>query len=186
MTVDEIFKEIKDKMDKRAEVVKNELAVIRSGRASKSIVEGVKVDYYGAPMLLKQLASITVPEPRLIMIQPWDKGSFEPIQKAITSSDLGLNPTTDGKVIRITVPQLTEERRQELKKIVRKIAEEGKVSIRTIRRDAMHHIEKTEKDGLITEDEKFKNDKKVQDLTDGHIKRIDELLLHKEKEIDEV
>jgi len=151
-----------------------------------SLVEGIKADCYGTSMTVKQLASISTPGPRLIVIQPWDHSIIGDIEKAILASDLGITPNNDGKTIRINIPQLTEERREELKKIVRKIVEEGRVSLRTARRVANEDIEKLEKDKLITEDDKFKYKGEIQKLIEKYTKEIETQLTNKEKEIQEV
>ncbi len=178
-----LFNECNDKMKKTLDIVHKEFAAIRTGKASPALVDGITVDYYGTPTPLKSLASISIPEPRMIVISPWDPSSLQAISKAITSSDLGINPVIDGKVIRLPIPELSEERRKELIKIVKKKAEEGKIALRNIRREINEEIKKMEKEKKITEDDKYEGEKKVQELTDKFIKEIDELLKHKEKEI---
>lgn len=170
-------------MDKSISSLKNELKRLRTGRASLSLLDGVKVDYYGTPTPLNQVASLSVPENRLITIQPWDVSVIKDIEKAILKSDLGLTPSSDGKIIRITIPQLTEERRKELVKIVSKIAEEHKVALRNIRRDSNEMIKEFKKDGEISEDDAFKAQEKVQKITDEYVSFVDKIYKEKEKEI---
>ena len=184
--VQTIIKEAEDKMKKAVEVVSRELATVRTGRASPGIVDHIKVEYYGSQTPLKQLASISAPDPKLIVIQPWHPSSLEAIERAILKSELGISPTNDGKLIRLAIPQLTQERREELAKLVKKMTEEGRVSIRSVRRDANEHIKKMEKDKNITEDESFKGVGDIQKLTDKYIARIEEVLKNKEKELAEV
>ena len=181
--VDRISKESENKMKTAVEAVKKQFTTIRTGRAHPSLVDGVKVDYYGAMTPLKQLASISTPEPRLITIQPWDKNSIPMIEKAIMSSDVGITPINDGKVIRLAMPQLTQERREELIKALHRVAEEGRVSIRNSRHHANEEAAKLEKDKKLTEDDKFLSKDRVQKLTDDCIKKIDDILAEKEKEI---
>ena len=183
MTAKEIINETNAKMNKTVEATLREFSTIRTGRASTSIVDSIKVEYYGTVTPLKQLAAISTPDARLIMIQPWDKNSLADIEKAILKSDVGIAPTNDGKVIRLSVPPLTQERRAELDKVLKKVAEEGRISLRTARHSAVEHIRKLEKDKVITEDEKFKSQEEVQKITDKHIKDIDTALAAKEKEI---
>jgi ribosome recycling factor len=183
MTAKDILHSTEEKMKKAFESVTRELSEIRTGRASPTLVEGMYIDYYGTPTLLKQLASISVPDAHLIVIQPWDQTAIPEIEKAIQKSNLGINPSNDGKIVRLSVPPLSKERRQELVKVVHKMAEEGKVSLRTIRRDAKEHAEKLEKDKLIPEDDKFRCVDDLQKLIDKYIAKIDELLKNKEKEV---
>ncbi len=185
MAAKEILHNAEDKMKKTIEAVTREFSEIRTGRASPSMVEGLHIDYYGTPTMLKQLASISVPDAHLLMIQPWDVSAIVEIEKAIMKSNLGVNPSNDGKVIRLSVPQLSKERRQELAKVVHKMSEEGRVSLRTVRRDAKEHLEKLEKDKVITEDDKFKGIEVLQKLVDKYIAKIDEILQNKEKELAE-
>lgn len=182
----EVLKDVEHKMKKTIEATEREFSTIRTGRARSSLVEGIKVDCYGTSMPIKQLASISTPEPRLIVIQPWDKSILGDIERAIFASELGITPNNDGKIIRIGVPQLTKERRDELAKVLKKIAEEGKISLRTARRVANEEIEKLEKDKIISEDEKFKRKDEIQKLIEKHSKEIEDLLTNKEKEIQEV
>jgi len=181
-----VHKELNEKMEKTLSVLKEELAVIRAGRANPKMLDKVVVDYYGTPTPLKQMAGVSSPEPRVILVQPWDMSALKDIEKAIMSSDLGFNPTNDGKVIRISIPQLTEERRKELVKLVGKTGENAKVALRNERRNANEAIKKLEKNGEITEDEAKKGQDEVQKITDSHVKTIDEMVSKKEKEILEV
>jgi ribosome recycling factor len=176
----------KDKMAKAITGYSRELASIRAGRANASLLDRISVDYYGAPTPVNQLAGISVPEARLLVIQPYDKTSLGDIEKAILKSDLGLNPTSDGNIIRISIPALTEERRKELVKVVKKAAEEAKVVIRNVRRDGNDDLKKLEKAGDITEDELRGYSEDIQKLTDENINKIDEMTKEKEKEILEV
>jgi len=179
----EILHNTEEKMKKAIESVSREFSEIRTGRASPSLVEGLHIDYYGTLTLLKQLASISTPDAHLIVIQPWDITAIPEIEKAIMKSNLGVTPSNDGKLIRLAVPPLSKERRQELAKVVHKMAEEGRVSLRTIRRDAKESLEKLEKDKVIPEDDKFRGIDELQKLVDKYIAKIDELLKNKEKEI---
>jgi ribosome recycling factor len=183
---DTILNDAKSRMTKAIEALSHELGGLRTGRASISILDGIRVDYYGTPTPLSQVATLSAPEPRSITIQPWDVSQIHAIEKAIMSSDLGLNPSNDGKVIRISIPQLTEERRKELVKIARKYGEECKIAIRNIRRDANEDYKKLEKDKTISQDELKKHQQDVQDLTDKQTARVDEMLSRKEAEIMEV
>ncbi len=183
MSTREILHNTEEKMKKALESVTREFSEIRTGRASPSLVEGLHIDYYGTPTLLKQLASISAPDAHLIVIQPWDITAIAEIEKAIMKSNLGITPSNDGKLIRLSVPPLSKERRQELAKVVHKMSEEGRVSLRTIRRDAKESLEKLEKDKVIPEDDKFRGIDELQKLVDKYIAKIDELLKSKEKEI---
>lgn len=178
-----LIHDTEEKLKKAVEATVREFAEIRTGRANPGIVEGVMVECYGTHMPLKQVATISVPEPRLITIHPWDPSNIQAIEKAILKSELGITPVNDGKIIRISIPTLTKERIEELKKILHKIAEHGRVSLRTVRRDAMAGIDKMESSKEITEDAKFKGHEDVQKLTEKYTKRIDELLANKEKEL---
>ncbi len=186
MELKELFQETRRRMDKARVVLKDEFARLRTGRASAGLLEGVKVDYYGTSTPVNQLATINIPEPRLIVIQPWDISQIGAIEKAILSSDLGITPTNDGKVIRISIPQLTEERRKELVRVARRYAEECRVAIRNVRRDANEKLKKFEKDKLISQDELKKAQQEIQKITDQEIEDINDLLEAKEKEIMEV
>ena len=181
--IDDIYQETKDSMSKSIEALNRELNRIRTGRASLSILDAIKVDYYGTLTPLNQMATLAVPESRLITIQPWDVSVIKDIEKALLKSDLGLTPANDGKLIRISIPPLTEERRKELVKLVHKMGEDYKVSVRNARRDANELIKSLKKDGDISEDDAFKSQEEVQKITDEHIKRIDECCQEKEKEI---
>jgi ribosome recycling factor len=181
--IDSIYQETRDSMSKSVEALKNELKRLRTGRASLSILDGIKVDYYGSMTPLNQVATLAVPESRLITIQPWDGSVIKDIEKAILKSDLGLTPSSDGKIIRIAIPQLTEDRRKELVRVVHKVCEEHKVSVRNYRRDANDLLKSLKKEGEISEDEAFKAQDQVQNITDEYIKLIDECDQEKEKEI---
>ena len=181
--IDEIYQETRENMGKTVEALKRELQRIRTGRASLSILDGIKVDYYGTPTPLNQMATLAVPESRLITIQPWDASVIKDIEKAILKSDLGLTPSNDGKILRISIPPLTEERRKELVKVVHKMCEDHKVTARNIRRDSNDLLKSLKKDGDISEDEAFRSQDQVQKITDEHIKLIDECYSEKEKEI---
>jgi len=183
MTAKEVLHNTEEKMKKACESVAREFSEIRTGRASPALVEGLHIDYYGTLTLLKQLASISVPDAHLIVIQPWDITAIAEIEKAIMKSNLGITPSNDGKLIRLSVPPLSKERRQELAKVVHKMSEDGRVSLRTIRRDAKEALEKLEKDKVIAEDDKFRGIDELQKLVDKYIAKIDELLKSKEKEI---
>jgi ribosome recycling factor len=183
MTTKEILHNTEEKMKKALESMAREFSEIRTGRASPAIVEGLYINYYDTPTLLKQLASISVPDAHLLVIQPWDVTAIPEIEKAIMKSNLGITPSNDGKMIRLSLPPLSKERRQELVKIVHKMSEEGRVSLRTIRRDAKESLEKLEKDKIIPEDDKFRGIDELQKLVDKYVAKIDELLKNKEKEI---
>ncbi|SDK24060.1 ribosome recycling factor [Lacicoccus qingdaonensis] len=183
---DAILKDAKNRMNKTAESLQRELAAIRTGHANANLLERVTVDYYGAPTPVNQLATIAVPEARMLTVTPYDKGSVDDVLKAIQQADLGINPTSDGTMIRITVPQLTEERRKEFVKDARKEGEDAKVSVRNIRREANDKLKKQEKDGEISEDELRSYTDDVQKITDDSIARIDQLCDEKEKDILEV
>lgn len=182
----EIRRKTTERMNGAIEALKKEFAAVRTGRASLALVDGISVDYYGTPTPLQQVASLSVPESRQIAIQPWEKNLIPLIEKAIMKSDLGLTPANDGKVIRINIPILTEERRKQLSKVVRKRAEESKVAIRNIRRDSNDELKKLEKDKHVSEDVVKKEQEEIQKITDTFIKKVDEILEHKEKEIMEV
>ncbi len=184
--IKDIEKSMQEKMEKTIHVLKNELASIRAGRANPTLLDRIQVEYYGSMMPLNQLGNVSAPEPRILMISPWDVKSIPLIEKAIQKSDLGMNPTSDGKVIRLIVPQLTEERRKDLVKKLKKDGEESKVAVRNIRRDANDHLKKLKKDNDITEDELKKSEEDTQKTTDKYIKEVDKLVDIKEKEILEV
>lgn len=182
----EVITAAKDKMQKTSGVFQAELRAIRAGRANPQLLDRVMVDYYGTQTPLPQMGNVVSPEPRMLVINVWDVKALPLVEKAIQKSDLGLNPSNDGKVIRLIIPELTEERRKDLNKLVHKAAEEAKVAVRAIRRDAMEQFKKLQKDGKITEDEQAKAEKKMQEATDEAIKSVDELAAKKEKEIMEV
>ena len=177
------YPEIESKMKKTAEVLRTQLASVRAGRANAAVLDQITVDYYGVPTPIQQVASISVPDPRSLMIQPWDGSVLKGIEKAILASDLGINPQNDGRVIRLVFPQLTEERRKELAKQVKKYGEESKVAVRNIRRDAIDKFKKQQKASEITEDELKIAEKDLQKLTDDRCKEIDKILDNKEKEL---
>jgi len=184
--IQELRKKTSDKMQGAIDALKKEFAAIRTGRASMALLDGIIVDYYGTPTPVQQLASLSIPESRQIAIQPWEQRLIPEIEKAIMKSDLGLTPMNDGKLIRINIPILTEERRKQLVKIVKKRAEESKIAVRNIRRDGNEELKKLEKEEHISEDEVKKEHDEIQKITDSFIKKIDELLAHKENEIMEV
>jgi len=183
MSIKEILFNTEEKMKKAFDSMNRQFHEIRTGRASPSLVEGLHIDYYGTPTMLKQLAAISAPDAHLILIQPWDVSAIVEIEKAIIKSNLGVSPSNDGKIIRIAVPQLSKERRQEMAKLAHKMAEDGRVSLRTVRRDAKEAVEKMEKDKVVSEDEKFRGVDELQKIVDKYIAKIDELLKNKEKEI---
>ncbi|HBI04292.1 MAG TPA: ribosome recycling factor, partial [Paenibacillaceae bacterium] len=180
------LKEAEEKMEKAIAALKRELVTVRTGRATPAILDRVTIDYYGSPTPVGQVASITVPEPRMLVIQPWDKSSLSLIEKAILKADIGLTPTNDGSVIRLVIPALTQERRKELTKMVKKYGEEAKVAIRNIRRDANDSFKKLEKDGTITEDDMKRFQDKVQKSTDKYVDLVDKTVVEKDKDIMEV
>lgn len=184
--IKETEKNMQEKMEKTIAVLKHDLSTLKAGRANPSLLDRITVEYYGANTPLNQLANIAAPEPRVLTISPWDAKSIPLIEKAILKSDLGINPSNDGKIIRLVVPQLTEERRKELVKVVKKYGEDAKVAVRNIRRDANDHLKKAKKDGDITEDEFKKSEEDTQKVTDKCIKEIDKAMETKEKEILEV
>ncbi len=180
------FKEFNRKMDKTLEVLASEFGAVRAGRANAQVLDRISVDYYGAETPVGQVASISSPDARTLVIQPWDGSLLKPIEKAIQVSDLGINPQNDGRIIRLVFPQLTEERRKDLTKQVKKYSEDAKVAIRNIRRDGMDFIKKAQKKGEITEDDQKKAEKDLQELTDKYIKKVDEACAKKEKELMEI
>jgi ribosome recycling factor len=186
MTIDELIQDATRRMDKSVEAAHNEFNSLRTGRASAALLDRVAVDYYGQKTPLKQLATINVPEPRLLTIQPFDPNSLREIERAIQESDLGLQPSNDGKMIRLPIPQLTEERRKELVKVVRQMGEEGRVAVRNVRRDVMHHLRELVDKGEVGSDEEHRAEERLQKLTDEHTHKIDDLLKRKEEEILEV
>ncbi len=181
--INEIYEETAERMTKSVAACRNELSKIRTGRASLNLLDGIRVDYYGTMTSLDQMATLSVPESRLMTIKPWDGSIIKEIEKAILKSGLGLTPTSDGKIIRIAIPALTEERRKELVKVVNKVCEEYKVAVRNIRRDANEMLKGLKKDGDITEDDAFKAQEEVQRITGEQIGRIDQVYKEKEKEI---
>jgi ribosome recycling factor len=186
MTVKEIHASHEEKMKKALEIMRKEYASLRAGRATPALLDKITVDYYGTPTPVNQVANIAVPEPRMLTIQPWEKNMLGTIEKAILKSDLGLTPNNDGSVIRLSIPQLTQQRRQELVKVVHKKAEECRVAVRNLRRDGNEEVKKLEKGRTISEDEAKKGQEDIQKLTDKYIKEIDHVMAMKEKEIMEV
>ena len=186
MAIEDLVQDAGRRMDKSVEAAQAEFATLRTGRASPALLDRVQIDYYGQQTPLKQLATISAPEPRLLTIQPFDPNSVSTIERAIQESDLGLTPSNDGKLIRLPIPQLTEERRKELVKVVRNMAEEGRVAVRNVRRDAIHHLKELVDNGEVGSDEEHRAEDRVQKLTDEHVHEIDELLKRKEAEIMEV
>ncbi|MBI4491240.1 MAG: ribosome recycling factor [Chloroflexi bacterium] len=184
--IDKLFSAAEHKMQKAVEITRKDLATIRTGRASPSLLDKVQVDYYGAPTPINALASIAVPEPRMIVIQPWERGMIGAIEKAILKSDLGLNPSSDGTAIRLIVPQLTEQRRKDLVKSVHRRAEEGRVAIRNIRRDSLEELKKLEKDKQVSEDEAKRAHERLDKLAHQYIAQVDEVGQRKEQEVLEV
>lgn len=181
--LDDIYSDLDDRMNKAVEALESEYKRLRTGRASISLVDGIKADYYGTPTQLSQLATLTTPDPRSIVIQPWDASAVGDIEKAILKSDLGLTPMNDGKVIRINIPPLTAERRRDLVKIVKKKAEESKVAVRNIRRDIIEKLKDLKKDKKVSEDEQFRAQDEIQKITDDFVKKIEAVFSLKEKEI---
>ncbi|MFT5700611.1 MAG: ribosome recycling factor [Desulforhopalus sp.] len=182
----DVILEMSDKMEKSVDAFRVELSKVRTGRASVSILDGINVDAYGSAMPLNQVGTVTIPESRMIAIQPWDPQMLPAIEKAILKSDIGLNPVNDGKTIRLNIPMLTEERRKDLVKMVKKIAEEFRVAIRNVRRDAIETLKKQKKDKEISEDDLFKYQDEAQAVTDAHVKKIDAATAAKENEVMEV
>jgi ribosome recycling factor len=185
-TTEEFLADAGRRMDKSVEHARNEFTTVRTGRASAALLDRITVDYYGSPTPLKQLATVNVPEPRMLTVQPFDPSSIKNIEKAIQESDLGLTPSNDGKLIRLPIPQLTEERRKELVKVVRNMAEEHRVAVREVRRDVLRHLQELARNGEVGDDDERRAETEVQKLTDDHTKHIDELLKHKEADIMEV
>jgi ribosome recycling factor len=184
--VDEVLEDLRSRMETVVTHLRKEYDRVRTGRASLSLLDGVRVDYYGTPTPLNQVATLSIPEARLIAIQPWDKGVLGEVEKAVQRSELGLTPMNDGKIVRIAIPPLTEERRKELAKLVRKMAEERKVELRNLRRDANETLRDLKKEKEITEDDLFRYQEEVQEITDQYVGKIDEVLEAKEKEIMEI
>ena len=186
IVIDETLLEAMDKMDKAVEHVQNQFATVRTGRAAPALLERLMIDYYGAPVPLQQLATIQVPEARSLMVKPHDRGALGPIEKAIRDSDLGVSPNNDGVVIRLNFPPLTEERRREYVKVVKNMAEDGRVSVRNVRRDARKHLESAEREGLISRDDLDRAEKELEKVTHDHVERIDKAFGRKESELLEV
>ena len=182
----ELIKHTEEKMNKTLAVLERDYKAVRAGRANASVLERITVDYYGAPTPIQQMAAVSVPEPRVLMIQPWDASTLKTIEKAILTSDIGINPQNDGRVIRLSFPPLTEERRKEIVKDIKKLAEDNKVAIRNTRRDAIEKLKGLKKANTITEDDVANGEKKIQNLTDKYCKEIDNLAALKEKEILEI
>jgi ribosome recycling factor len=185
-TIEEFLQDATRRMDKSIETTRSEFNSVRTGRASTALLDRITIDYYGTPTPLKNMATIGAPEPRLLTVQPFDPTQIRAIEKAVQESDLGLTPSNDGKLIRLPIPQLTEERRKELVKVVRRYGEDGKVAIRNVRRDVMRHLEELVRNGEVGDDEERRAENQVQKLTDEHTKTIDDLMKHKEAEIMEV
>ena len=179
----QIYHDTEQKMEKAMEATIRELANIRTGKATTTILDGIKVDYYGTPTALKQVASVSTPDPKLLVVQPWEKNVVPEIVKAIQKADLGLNPVVEGNIIRLPIPALNEERRREMVKLVKKFGEDGKISIRNIRRDAIERLKKSEKDSEITEDDLHNGQKKIQEFTDDFINKVDSVVEAKEAEV---
>ena len=184
--IEDLIQDASRRMDRSIEAARTELNSVRTGRASGALLDRIEIDYYGQRTPLKQLATINVPEPRMLTIQPFDPTSLKAIERAIQESDLGLTPSNDGKQVRLPIPALTEERRKELVKVVRKIAEEGRIAVRNVRRDAIHHLKELAQKGEVGDDDERRAEERVQKLTDAHTNTIDDLLKHKEAEIMEV
>ncbi len=184
--IEDFLVDAKRRMDKSIEATHHEFNSIRTGRASPALLDRITIDYYGTPTPLKSLASISAPEPRLLVVQPFDPGAIKNIERAVQESDLGLTPSNDGKVVRLPIPALTEERRKDLVKVVRRVAEDGKVAIRNVRRDVMQHLKELVVNGDVGDDEERRGEQQVQKITDDHVKSIDDLLKVKEAEIMEV
>jgi ribosome recycling factor len=184
--IDELLADARDRMSKSVESMRHEFGSVRTGRASPALLDRINVDYYGTSTPLKQLATLSAPEPRLLTIQPYDKTSIKAIERAILESDIGLTPSNDGNLIRLGVPELTEERRKQLVRVVRQIAEEGRVAIRNVRRDVMHDLRELKEAGEAGSDDEHRAEVELQKVTDARVKELDELLKHKEEEILEV
>lgn len=184
--MNELIKNTEEKMNKTVAVLERDYKSIRAGRANASVLDRITVDYYGAPTPVQQMAAVSIPEPRVLMIQPWDASTLKTIEKAILTSDIGINPQNDGRVIRLSFPPLTEERRKEIVKEVKKVAEDSKVAVRNTRRDAIEKLKALKKANTVTEDDVANGEKKIQNLTDKFCKEIDELAALKEKEILEI
>jgi len=184
--LDDILKSAEHRMNTAVEVLGRDLQSVRTGRASPALLDRIQVDYYGSPTPLTGVANITAPDARMVLVQPWDRSMLGPIEKAIQKSDLGINPTNDGSVIRLVLPQLTQDRRKELVKQVHQRAEEARIAVRNCRRDALDHLRKAEKDGGISQEDERRAQDRLQKLTDGSVKRVDEVSKAKETEVQEV
>jgi ribosome recycling factor len=184
--INKVLRETEDKMKKSVEVVRQEFAKIRTGKATTALLDGIKAEYYGSVLPLNQIANISVSDVHTLIVQPWDKSALQSIEKAILTSELGLNPINDGNILRIPIPPLTEERRRDIVKLCKKFAEDGRIAVRNVRRDAIEQLRKLEKEEHFSEDDRKRAENEVQKLTDKYIKLIDELLEHKEKEVMEV
>jgi ribosome recycling factor len=184
--IEDVKKDVKHRMEQAVETVRAELSKLRTGKASPAILDGIVVNYYGTNTPLRQVGNVSAPEPRLLVVQPWDRSLLSEIEKAIQKSDLGLNPTNDGIVIRIPIPSLTEERRQSLVKVAKKITEDGRVAVRNVRRDANEKLKKLEKDHKISEDDLRRSQDEIQKMTDEFTKKLDNILVLKEKDIMEI
>lgn len=184
--LDDVLKSAEQRMDKAVQSLKRDLATVRAGRASAAMLDKVTVDYYGSPMPIPQVASVSTPDPRQLVISPWEKNMLGEIEKAIQRSDLGLNPSNDGAVIRLVIPVLTEQRRQELVKVVKKMSEESRVAVRNVRRDANDDLKKLEKSGDVSEDDVRRMQERIQGITDKYVSEIDKQLSMKEQELTEV
>jgi len=184
--IKDILREAEEKMKKAVDSVAREFSEVRTGRANPSLVEGIRIDYYGTPTLLKQLASISIPDARLLIIQPWDPSIIQEVEKAILKSNLGITPSNDGKIIRLSIPPLSKERREELIKVVGKMAEEGRISLRTIRHEAIEEARRLEKESKVTEDDRYRTQDEIQKIIDRYIQKIDQILKEKEKELREL
>ena len=180
------LKQFERKMEKTLEVLASDFAAVRAGRANAQVLDRIEVEYYGTPTPINQVGSISSPDPRTLVIQPWDGSLLKPIEKAIQTSELGINPQNDGRIIRLVFPQLTEERRKDLIKQVKKYAEDGKVAVRNVRREAVDFVKKAQKKGEMTEDDQKKAEKDIQELTDKYIKKVDEMCAKKDKELMEI
>ncbi|KAA3613262.1 MAG: ribosome recycling factor [Calditrichaeota bacterium] len=186
MSAKDIIRDAKVRMDKAINALHHDLAKVRTGRATPAILDSVMVDYYGQSVPINQAATVSVPEPRLIVVQPWEKSFLAAFEKAIMKADLGLNPSNDGDFIRIPIPQLSEERRKDMVKLVKQFGENGKIAVRNIRRDANDHLKKMEKNHELSEDELSVELDEIKDITEGHVKKIEEVLAEKEKELLEI
>lgn len=186
MMIKELVQDVKGRMDKAVDSLQNDLMTLRTGRASPALLERVRVDYFGTPTPLNQLATISVPEPRLLTIKPWDASALGAIERALMKSDLGLTPNSDGRMIRLNIPRLTEERRKDLVKLVNKRVEEGKVGLRNVRRDALEELKEMEQEKMISEDQMFEGREEMQKLIDQYTKKMDSIAQAKEAEIMEV